>query len=74
MTGEDHSTDGTDHPGVETIGAGGGPRDDPKIPCHGCGSEERFMTMTRSDDWTLTYLNDGSGQWVAYCPECDSDV
>lgn len=43
----------------------------PKIPCHGCGREERFMTMKRSDDWTLTYPDDD--QWVAYCPECDQD-
>lgn len=69
MTG-DQSTSGTDRPGVETIGAGGGPRDDPEIPCHGCGTEERFTAMKRSDAWTLTYLDDGSGQWVAYCPDC----
>lgn len=28
------------------------------------------MAMKRSGDWTLTYLDGGSGQWVAYCPEC----
>jgi hypothetical protein len=28
------------------------------------------MTMKWSDKWELEYLNDGSGQWVAYCPEC----
>ena len=60
----------SEHPGVETIGAGGGPRDDPSIPCHGCGTEDLFSTMKRSDAWTLTYLEDGSGQWVAYCSNC----
>jgi hypothetical protein len=28
------------------------------------------MTMKQSDEWGLEYLNDGSGQWVAYCPDC----
>jgi len=45
-------------------------RGNPKLPCHDCGTEERFMTMKRSDDWQLEYIEDGSGQWVAYCPEC----
>jgi hypothetical protein len=65
---------GTDHPDVETFGSGGGPRADPLIPCNDCGDEERCSTMKRRDDWNLTYLDDGSGQWVAYCPECDRDV
>lgn len=60
---------GTENPGVETIGAGGGPRDDPLLPCHDCEAEERFMAMKRNE-WELEYLDDGSGQWVAYCPEC----
>lgn len=42
----------------------------PLLPCHECGTEERFVTMKRSDEWNLEYLDDGSGQWVAYCPEC----
>jgi hypothetical protein len=42
----------------------------PRIPCHVCGQEERFMEMKRSGDWTLEYLDDGSGQWVAYCAAC----
>lgn len=71
MTDTNTSEDGIDRPGVETIGAGGGPRDNPKIPCHGCGTEERFRAIKRSDVWTMTYLDGGSGQWIAYCPECD---
>lgn len=69
MTDVDVS-DGCDRetPGVETIGAGGGPRDDPSIPCHGCGDEERFMTIKRSDSWQMEYQEDGA--WVAFCPDC----
>lgn len=67
-------SDGMDHPGVETIGSGCGPRDDPQIPCHKCATEERFMVMKHRDDWTLEYLDDGSGEWVAYCPECNVDT
>jgi len=44
--------------------------ENPLLPCHECGTEERFMATRRSDDWTMEYLDDGSGQWVAYCPEC----
>jgi hypothetical protein len=44
--------------------------ENPLLPCHECGTEGRFMTMKWSDKWELEYLNDGSGQWVAYCPEC----
>jgi hypothetical protein len=59
---------GTDRPDVETIGDGGGPRDDPLIPCHQCGTEERFMTMKRDPDWTLEYVD--SPRWIAFCPDC----
>lgn len=45
----------------------------PKVPCHGCGVEERYMTLKRSDGWSMEYLDDGSGEWIAYCPECDAD-
>lgn len=55
-------------PGVETIGAGGGSRDDPAIPCHDCGDEERFTTIKRSDDWQMEYREDGT--WGAFCPDC----
>lgn len=44
--------------------------ENPLLPCHECEADERFMAMKRSDDWTMEYLDDGSGQWVAYCPEC----
>lgn len=45
------------------------PPANPKIPCHGCGVEERFLTMKESTDWTMAYVNDE--EWVAYCPDCD---
>jgi len=61
---------GTDHPGVETVGAGGGPRDDPLIPCHSCGDEERFTAMKRGDEWEMLYLDPDGREWVAYCPQC----
>lgn len=57
--------------GNEIVATSGRIPANPKIPCHGCGTEERVMTMKRSDDWTLTYPEEN--QWVAYCPECDSD-
>lgn len=41
----------------------------PLIPCHECGTEERFMTMKRDDEWTLEYTD--PPHWVAFCPECD---
>ena len=65
--------DGRDTPGIETISSVGGPRGNPLLPCHECGTETRFMTMKRDDDWTMKYLDDGSGHWVAYCPECLPD-
>jgi hypothetical protein len=60
-----------DIPGVETVGTGGGPRDNPTIPCHGCGDEERFTVMKQRDDWRMEY-RDG-GEWVAFCPDCVGD-
>lgn len=44
--------------------------ENPLLPCHECGVKERFMTMKRSNEWELEYLDDGSGQWVAHCPDC----
>lgn len=32
------------------------------------------MAMKRSDEWELEYLDDGSGEWVAYCPECSPNA
>lgn len=60
-----------DQPGVDSVAGGpsGGPRDNPLIPCHECGTEERFIQMKRDPKWTLEYLD--APHWVAYCPECD---
>jgi hypothetical protein len=65
---------GLDAPGIDVTGASGGPRDNPLIPCHECGAEERFLTMKRSDEWRMQYLQDGSGEWIAVCPECDPNA
>lgn len=62
------SSDGGDGPNIETIGAGGGGRANPLIPCHECATEERFMKIKRDPDWTLEYLD--APRWVAFCPDC----
>jgi len=48
-------------------------RANPALPCHDCGTEERFLTMKADDEWYLQHLDDGSGEWVAYCPDCSPD-
>lgn len=48
-------------------------RGNPLLPCHECGAEERFLAMKRSEDWVLQYLDDGSGEWVAYCERCSTE-
>jgi len=46
----------------------------PKVPCVGCVTEERFMTVKRSDEWSVEITDDETGEWVAYCPDCSVET